>query len=391
MTYRYNLQERENWGYLDVDSVHTPDFAAKKAAGEDLPVNAHRWHWYASSHPVDYSSPWHPNGLTYRESAGLVQDLYRAVSVGHITDMVGTYVPVQRLDHFENEVRIRLLKKARNVELNLGVTLGEFGETVDLVVGALRTVRRSYKDLRRGKPASALKTLLGFRKEARRRGGAWTRDRPDPPTSIRDTPGVLSDKWLTYSLGLRPLLKDVESAVKVLDGQIRTSPRVFTLNTHMRKDVNVNRVWYYGHQDGVQGTLTCSGRMRIRVSDPFLYTLSQLGLTDPVTVAWELVPFSFVVDWFVPVGEYLEAIQPPQGVDFVDGYLYSKVFGKSHHKSGAPVTTASTAVIRKLRTPLTDWPTVKLVVPDLSLKKTQLATGMALLHQLATGQRSPRR
>jgi hypothetical protein len=32
------------------------------------------------------------------------------------------------------------------------------------------------------------------------------------------------------------------------------------------------------------------------------------GLTDPASVAWELIPFSFVADWFVPIGDTLRAI-----------------------------------------------------------------------------------
>jgi len=31
-----------------------------------------------------------------------------------------------------------------------------------------------------------------------------------------------------------------------------------------------------------------------------------LGLYDPLSVAWELVPFSFVADWFIPIGTYLD-------------------------------------------------------------------------------------
>jgi hypothetical protein len=29
------------------------------------------------------------------------------------------------------------------------------------------------------------------------------------------------------------------------------------------------------------------------------------GLLDPASVAWELLPFSFVADWFIPIGSYL--------------------------------------------------------------------------------------
>jgi len=38
--------------------------------------------------------------------------------------------------------------------------------------------------------------------------------------------------------------------------------------------------------------------------------MPQLGLSRPLTSAWELVPYSFVIDWFVGVGDWLDANQP---------------------------------------------------------------------------------
>jgi hypothetical protein len=29
---------------------------------------------------------------------------------------------------------------------------------------------------------------------------------------------------------------------------------------------------------------------------------------DPLSVAWELLPWSFVVDWFIPIGSYLDLV-----------------------------------------------------------------------------------
>jgi hypothetical protein len=31
------------------------------------------------------------------------------------------------------------------------------------------------------------------------------------------------------------------------------------------------------------------------------------GLKDPLSVAWELLPYSFVADWFIPIGDFLQA------------------------------------------------------------------------------------
>jgi hypothetical protein len=32
-----------------------------------------------------------------------------------------------------------------------------------------------------------------------------------------------------------------------------------------------------------------------------------LGLVNPAEIAWEVVPYSFVVDWFLPIGSYISA------------------------------------------------------------------------------------
>jgi len=37
-------------------------------------------------------------------------------------------------------------------------------------------------------------------------------------------------------------------------------------------------------------------------------------------VAWEKVPFSFVIDWLLPIGNFLEAISAHRGLDFVAGF-----------------------------------------------------------------------
>jgi len=45
-------------------------------------------------------------------------------------------------------------------------------------------------------------------------------------------------------------------------------------------------------------------KARVRKIDQF----ALLGLTDPASLAWEKLPWSFVIDWIIPAGNYLEAI-----------------------------------------------------------------------------------
>lgn len=45
----------------------------------------------------------------------------------------------------------------------------------------------------------------------------------------------------------------------------------------------------------------------VDVKNADLFKANQLGLINPATVAWEVVPFSFLVDWFLPVSRFLES------------------------------------------------------------------------------------
>jgi hypothetical protein len=39
-----------------------------------------------------------------------------------------------------------------------------------------------------------------------------------------------------------------------------------------------------------------------------LSALRQMGLGNPASILWERLPYSFVIDWFIPIGNYLELI-----------------------------------------------------------------------------------
>lgn len=49
--------------------------------------------------------------------------------------------------------------------------------------------------------------------------------------------------------------------------------------------------------------------------------LAQTGIDNPALLAWELLPYSFVVDWFLPVGNYLESLNAFSGFSFVSGWV----------------------------------------------------------------------
>jgi hypothetical protein len=119
--------------------------------------------------------------------------------------------------------------------------------------------------------------------------------------------------WLEYRYGWLPLLYSMRDLLDVIRrGQVIrefghstqettfTDTRQETEATAPNEDVtwneqiNITRV-YRGW-----ASATCS---------PFFVPR---GGVDPLVTSWEVLPYSFVIDWFIPIGTWLQAVSPLQ-------------------------------------------------------------------------------
>lgn len=57
-------------------------------------------------------------------------------------------------------------------------------------------------------------------------------------------------------------------------------------------------------------TANCRVRLKTPAKVSRAYFRQCVGLNAPLSLAWELIPFSFVVDWFLPIGETIERLEP---------------------------------------------------------------------------------
>jgi hypothetical protein len=78
-------------------------------------------------------------------------------------------------------------------------------------------------------------------------------------------------------------------------------------------------------------------KISYRVDDQRLQGLSKLGFVDPKSLIWELLPYSFVVDYFTGFGKYLENLTASLGLTFIGGYKTSYV--KESGKITLPLTS----------------------------------------------------
>lgn len=184
----------------------------------------------------------------------------------------------------ELKLQNKLLGKVRGHKLNLAVNLAELRQTSNMVVGSLRTLTGAAWQLRRGNFLGAARAL-GLTNKRKTRLAA----------------DDISGRWLELQYGWLPLIGDTYEAVKAFR-ELTKKARSTTFRVREEK----NRIF-------TKSSSVVSWDVKEMYSRGIQYEMYEdmsavrsLGLTNPYSVAWEVIPFSFVADWFIPVGTYLE-------------------------------------------------------------------------------------
>lgn len=178
-------------------------------------------------------------------------------------------------------------------QFNMLVFLGEGRQSLETITESSRRIARAVKFLRSGRKLAAIETLLdGKPRHASQR-----------ITRKRVTQEWVASNWLQLQYGWLPLIRDIFSAAShFANMQNRNQTISFRVGRKVSWEPpsNAPSAWttnakaFYGK----------SIIARISKVDH----IRALGLLDPLSLAWEKLPYSFVADWVIPVGNYLQAI-----------------------------------------------------------------------------------
>ena len=179
-------------------------------------------------------------------------------------------------------------------DLNLGVSLAESGESLRSISKRLQSIARAYRAAKRGDFRGALEFLISI--------GSRKRGDTSSPAFGRD---ALAQNWLDFYYSIRPLLSDLSNAVKAYDNRYRLLQSHFRVRTSAKgKFQNAGFLHTWGNTSGEE-----SWQLKVVLKAGYGLTTSEyLGLTDPATILWERVPTSFIIDWVLPIGNWLEAV-----------------------------------------------------------------------------------
>lgn len=204
------------------------------------------------------------------------------------------------------DVKLKCLAKARNMRVNLAVAFAEGGKTIRMLTDTVRTLGNAYGAFRKGRFSQAARHL-----------------------GINKPKDSLANNWLAYQYGWLPLINDavgIASTIRDHYGAGREDYFVVrTSKTEVTTGVFECANWVVTGNHGklyYTDVSTVRAGLRLRISsrgDKFLAGVG-LSLGDVLLTTWELVPFSFVFDWFVDVGGYLESISALNGLVVLDGW-----------------------------------------------------------------------
>lgn len=218
----------------------------------------------------------------------------------------------------------KLAKASGKDQVQLGVAMGEFRETVDLALGLARGLRRGISNVARKVERSgatvdhALSTIEkhGFEEAAIRFGRK--------NTSLLEK---IRDSWLVYQLGLKPLAYDLNDGLTWLRAA-QAGEAEFPVTVKAGAD-DEDYQWVLLHQQDHQGApynlwakvhrscgvhYSCVYKVPTRATIP-----EQLGLWNMPSVAWNLVRKSFLVDYVSNTGAWLNGFLAPQNTRFWEG------------------------------------------------------------------------
>lgn len=213
----------------------------------------------------------------------------------------------------------KLVGKVRQHDWKPAVDLAEMNQTVELARSTVLRFARSYRSLKSRDISGAIRHLFG--------------GRTDVKAPKRLTSRNISSQWLEMQYGWLPLMSSIHDAMKYHRARERKSEQRFKVRWTSQGSVSfasgdILHIPGYAYKR-TQVIWIVTG---IRGSE-----LEQLGFTDPLQVLWEKTPFSFVVDWFLPIGTYLDVrnyVQLVVGSQVRSGKTHGQVVGIPTFKPG---------------------------------------------------------
>jgi len=289
------------------------------------------------------------------ESYNVVGDPYTGLFIAHE-------------ENARDRSAVECMNRLSSMKAELGVDLLEARKSVDMLAGAAIDLVSFLRQFRRG---LSVEQIFDWGK-----GNITSKS--------------VANKWLEFSYGWSPLAGSVHDLAQIAHRDLKkdlilSSKRTIQWGELTKEEIIRNRV-----KRTIRARGTVRTHIQASVSIPWLQTSSNLGLVNPASLLWETLPYSFVLDWFVPVGNLLSAVSDRLGLSYNWGYTGYRQF-LSFDQEWLPDAfyerLEKNAVYRSQhqefhRRAFTSWPALGLYAVENPFSITRAANAAALIRGL---------
>lgn len=284
--------------------------------------------WSNSDTKPDYSRRHKPDGwlepLPYSRKIETTTNVHgywertdssnRAVKIGNLSGQYPLYWPDSNVppafpDSLVQRAEVQALLALKDQKVNLALAYQERELTAELLGHTAARLANAFNAVKR----------RDWRRAARNLG-------VDPKTYrnlVRTDKLDFIQKWLEMQYAWKPLLSDVYGSAEIL--RQRDDPKHWAVSVKGRAKEDVFRHGStspgtdYGFLWRMTGKHSCLVRLDYFPGPGFMHALSQSGISNPLLLNWERLPYSFVVDWALPIGDWLSSLDAAAGYDFRSG------------------------------------------------------------------------
>lgn len=296
----------------------------------------------------------------------------------------GSYytIPAAEVENLRRICVNKLLLKIKDQKVNLVQMYAEKAQTAEMFAKTALRLVETISALRKGhfNVAAAALGVNPFTRAKRRFSRQYAKDQSK----------AVANGWLELQYGWLPLISDCFGAAELI-----AQKQFRELRVKASTFVNMRRTSYSDTSDSRWRTqnwaateLKCKYTVYFGSSYDALHTLSQVGITNPAYIAWELLPYSFVVDWFWPLGNWINTWDATNGLDFKDGCLTYVTKAENNCLTSGRAGTlyrgtawGSQKKITISRTKITSFPFVGFPSLKSPVSYPHLANALALLTQ----------
>jgi hypothetical protein len=193
----------------------------------------------------------------------------------------------------------QLYEKLADEQVHIGNMIAERAQTYEMLTSSVARLRSFLQSPRR--------TVVNF-----------------ITSGYKNISKQVSDDFIQYCFGVEPLVSDVYTLANKLAesmSDLKKSDMVKVRSGGSADDsfeyTSEGAFWVDHHSVKVE--VRCRFMCEYRIDGVFLASLKNYGLVNPASVLWEVMPWSFVIDWFLPIGKFISSISAENGLEFSTG------------------------------------------------------------------------